>query len=137
MATRAGTDRGYTSILNPHQWLSEGIAEYIAHAPQPATASARTPAVRRLLASSDRPTTLAIDQLPAGADAQTTDAFYGYGHHAASCLAARYGERKLFEFVTRVFRQDAGYDEAAQAAFGRPFRTVDRACVTAIRRSAG
>jgi hypothetical protein len=62
--------------------------------------------------------------------------FYGLGHHAVSCLVDRYGERAFFAFFTQVLREGAGYREASRAAFGASWDTVDRACVSAIRRAA-
>jgi hypothetical protein len=56
VVTLGGTDTGGKEIVDPDQWLDEGIAEYIAYWPRPATASARRPAVRTVppVSSSDR-----------------------------------------------------------------------------------
>ena len=46
--TLGGVDLGGQDIANPLMWMQEGIAEYIAYAPRPATATIRLPEVRTL-----------------------------------------------------------------------------------------
>jgi hypothetical protein len=75
---------------------------------------------------------------PPGAKAgnEEVDAFYGLGHFAADCMAEKFGERKLFDFVRLALRQDNTYDQASREAYGKPFKTVDKACVAWIRKQA-
>jgi len=114
------------------RWLSEGIAEYIGWAPEPASASRRALSVQVAFRGGKRPTTL-IGKPPGGkAGDVAVDAFYGLGHFATDCMARRYGERKLFAFVRLTLRQDMPYDQAARQAFGKPFASVDKACVAWI-----
>jgi hypothetical protein len=123
------TDLQYTELLE------EGIAEYIAHAPRPATASDTMGPVRRWARRADFPrTTLAnLPQLPASATGERRAAYYGLGHLLADCLARRYGQAKLFHFYTRTVREKMFDEPASRAAFGRPWRTVERRCLTDIR----
>lgn len=112
------------------RWLSEGIAEYIGWAPRSASASWRRFSVRAAFRGSKPPIT--VVRRPPGAS--TVEAFYGLGHFAADCMAERYGERKLFVFVRLALRQDRSYDQAAREAFGKPFATVDKSCITWIKK---
>ena len=43
-------------------------------------------------------------------------------------MAKRWGERRMFTFVTLTKRGHRTYDQAAKAAFGKTFRQVDDAC---------
>ena len=64
------------------------------------------------------------------------DTFYGLGHFAVDCMAQKYGERKLFEFVKLTLREDNTYDMASREAYGVPFKTVDKGCLTWIKKTA-
>jgi hypothetical protein len=75
--------------------------------------------------------------LGARSTARSVETFYALAHFAVDCLADRYGERKLFDFVRLTLREDRTHDEAARTAFGKPFATVDKACVRWIRDEAG
>ncbi|WP_199512290.1 hypothetical protein [Nucisporomicrobium flavum] len=114
-------------------WLKEGIAEYIGWYPRPATASWRRPAVRNLVNGSGRPKSIAVDPLKAQARLRDGDAFYGFGHFSADCMAKKYGQRALFTFVRLHLREDRDLDSASGEAFGKPFAAVDKACVAYIR----
>ncbi|MFI5494276.1 hypothetical protein [Actinoplanes sp. NPDC051859] len=114
-------------------WLKEGIAEYIAWHPRPATASWRSSAVSSAVHSSRPPTTIAAAALGDNADNDDGDTFYGLSHYAADCLATKYGERALFTFVRLYLREDRDLDPAAQEAFGKPFAAVDQTCMNWIR----
>jgi hypothetical protein len=115
------------------QWLLEGVAEYIGAYPQ----AAGTTRSRGVLAAEfrrrDAPKTIATATLSDDADDRTVDRLYAMGHYAASCMADRYGERKLFDFVGRVLRQGEKPDEAARAAYGQSFAAVDKACLKWIK----
>ncbi|WP_250008889.1 hypothetical protein [Actinoplanes sp. M2I2] len=115
-------------------WLSEGIAEYIGWSPRRAARTLRRGSVRWALTGGARPTSMIPARPGPDAPARAGDAFYGLSHLAADCMAVRYGDAKLFAFVRLVLTQDNDYDQAAREAYGVPFRTVDRACVTWIRR---
>jgi hypothetical protein len=117
-------------------WLIEGIAEYIGWSPQPATASWRRLSVRAAMHGSHPPTTIAAKPLADNAGAQAGDAFYGLGHFAADCMATKYGQRKLFDFVKYTLRDGYGYEQAAQEAYGKSFSSVDKGCVSWIKSQA-
>jgi hypothetical protein len=114
------------------RWLSEGIAEYIGWAPEPASASWRRSSLRVAFRGSKRPATIVAKSPGVKASDLVVDAFYGLGHFAANCMAARYGERRLFDFVRLALRQDNTYDHASRVAFGKPFVAVDKACIAWI-----
>ncbi|GID95612.1 hypothetical protein ACFQFC_22650 [Amorphoplanes digitatis] len=114
-------------------WLEEGIAEYIGWYPKPATASWRRSSVRAVVQSGKRPKSIAARALAGDASPDTSDAFYGLGHFAADCMARKYGQRALFDFVRLYLREDRDLEPASQEAFGKPFATVDKACVAWIR----
>jgi hypothetical protein len=117
------------------QWLTEGIAEYIGWAPRHATASWRRTGVRNAFRGK-RPRTIASKALTAAASDKVSDRFYGLGHFAADCMAQQYGEQQLFDFVRLTLREDNTYDQASRDAFGKPFATVDKGCLTWIRKAA-
>ncbi|MEV6488329.1 hypothetical protein AB0M20_06810 [Actinoplanes sp. NPDC051633] len=125
-----------TRDFDEDQWLTEGIAEYIGWSPRHAAASWRRGSVRTAFRGDKRPRTIASKPLSDDASDSASDRFYGLGHFAADCMAQRYGEPALFEFVRLVLRADNTYDQASRAAFGKPFTAVDKACLTWIRRSA-
>jgi hypothetical protein len=114
------------------RWLSEGIAEYIGWAPKPASASWRRSSVRAAFRGPKRPAGIVAKAPGPKASNRAVEAFYGLGHLAADCMARRYGERRLFDFVRLTLRQDSTYDHAARKAFGRPFAVVDKACIAWI-----
>ncbi|GAA2611521.1 hypothetical protein [Paractinoplanes durhamensis] len=117
-------------------WLTEGIAEYIGWSPVTATGSWRRPSVHATVHSSRRPTSIALPPPAKDASDQKMDAFYGLSHFAMSCLAGKYGERALFDFVRYRMQNGFEYDDAARRAFHQPFATVDKACVAWIRAKA-
>ena len=116
-------------------WLSEGIAEYIGWQPKTAAQSFRLSSVRWQF---DRaaPKSIVPAQPGPRAPARAGDAFYGLSHWAATCMSAKYGEAKLFTFVRLVLSEDNSYDQASRDAYGVPFKTVDKACVSWIRKQA-
>jgi hypothetical protein len=114
-------------------WLSEGIAEYIGWRPRSAAQSLRRYSVRWQL-DRDPPKSIVPVRPGRKAPARAGDAFYGLSHLATDCMAHRYGETKLFNFVRLVLTQDNSLDQAARDAYGVPFATVDKACVPWIKR---
>jgi hypothetical protein len=117
-------------------WMREGIAEYIGWYPQTALASWRRPAVHRSVLSGRRPASIAVAAMAGDAGRDESNTYYGFAHFAADCLAREYGERPLLVFADEYLRQGKDLDVAARKAFGRPFATVDRACVAWIRLNA-
>ncbi|WP_305787773.1 hypothetical protein [Symbioplanes lichenis] len=117
-------------------WLKEGIAEYIGWYPEPATASWRRGSVHDLVTGDNPPTSIATKAMATDARQEEGDSFYGLGHFAAACLAEKYGQRALFTFVRLYLREEKDLDPASEAAFGRPFATVDKTCVAWIRDNA-
>jgi hypothetical protein len=113
-------------------WLQEGIAEYIAYAPRPATATIRLPEVRAALRSR-RPSSVVLGQLADNASSNQASVYYGLSHFAADCLADTYGEPKLFEFVNLTLRKRLSVDQASSQVFGTEFRPIDEACRSWIR----
>ena len=69
----------------------------------------------------------------ANASLRAGDAFYGLSHFAVDCLAHKYGQVKMFDFVRLVLTQDNSYDQASQDAFGKDFNSVDSSCMQWIR----
>jgi hypothetical protein len=130
VVTLSGTNTQTASDM----WLAEGIAEYIGEYPKPAVQSLRMASVR---AVGKRLTTIAQPPLPDSASLRAGDAYYGLSHLAVDCMARTYGERKLFDFVKVSMREGLGYENASRQVFGKPFTTVDKACVGWIRRQVG
>ncbi|AGZ42233.1 hypothetical protein AFR_19805 [Actinoplanes friuliensis DSM 7358] len=131
--TLGGLQLGYQSIANPAMWLQEGVAEYIAYAPRPARSTTRLPEVRRALTGGDRPSSIVLGQLKDNASRNESSVYYGLSHFAVDCLAKKFGEKKLFAFVTEVLRKNDGVDDSSVKVFGTPFRPIDQACRTWIR----
>ncbi|GID58441.1 hypothetical protein Aco03nite_068450 [Actinoplanes couchii] len=144
---RPGTDAEITALLqhelthgvtlngNKDQsggplWLVEGIAEYIGNLPRQPKATDSRYFVRG-------PRTIAVAPVADDADSATVSNLYATGHFAVGCMAAKYGEPKMLDFVARVVRKGQGLDPAARAAFGKPFKTVDKACVSWIKQQIG
>jgi hypothetical protein len=132
VVTLGGTDTGGKEVHDPDQWLEEGIAEYIAYWPRPATASARRAAVRIIEHSAARPHSIALGELGDSASSRASNAYYGLSHFGVDCIAHKFGQRKLMEFITLKLRHANTYDQASRKAFGSPFRPIDTACVTWI-----
>ena len=122
-----------TSGGSGDMWLEEGIAEYIGWYPRSATDSWRRSAVRSLLDSSKRPKSIAARAPADNASPTASDAFYGLGHFTADCLARKYGQGALFDFVRLYLRENRDLDPASREAFGKPFATVDKTCMAWIR----
>ena len=122
-----------TSGGSGDMWLEEGIAEYIGWYPKSATDSWRRSAVRSLLADRKRPKSIAAPAPGDNASPDASDAFYGFGHFTADCLARKYGQGALFDFVRLYLRENRDLDPASQEAFGKPFATVDKTCMAWIR----
>ncbi|MEV6631469.1 hypothetical protein AB0M54_12035 [Actinoplanes sp. NPDC051470] len=125
-----------TRDFGQDQWLSEGVAEYIGWAPRHAKDSWRRQGVRNAFRKARKPKTIAASALADDASDKAGDQFYGLAHFAIDCMAQTYGERKLFEFVKLTLREDNTYDMASREAYGLPFATVDKGCLTWIKKTA-
>jgi hypothetical protein len=134
VVTLAGLTRWET---DDDQWLLEGIAEYIGAYPQPAGATGNRDLLAAEFRRRDAPRTIATASLTDDADDRSVDRLYAMGHYATSCMADRYGERRLFAFVDRVLRKGDNPDRAARAAYGTSFAGVDKACLKWIRDRVG
>jgi hypothetical protein len=115
------------------QWLIEGIAEYVGALPRKAQDTGNHDVLAESFGKHGAPKTIVVPQLPDDADDLTVNTLYAMGHYATSCMAATYGERKLMQFTNLVLREAKKPDEASRTAYGKPFATVDKACVRWIR----
>jgi hypothetical protein len=112
-------------------WLMEGVADYIGWLPQHTRQDWNFPAVQDALHGSHPPKSIVESPLKNDASDRAVARFYGLGHFAVECLASKYGEAKTMNFVRLKLRvEDNDLDDASQQAFGLPFKTVDKACVT-------
>jgi hypothetical protein len=126
---------GYRGGDDKDGWLREGVAEYIGWYPERAAASWRRDSVHAAV-NGRRPTSIVAEPLARNAGGEAGEAFYGLGHFAVDCMVEKFGERRMVEFIRLSLRQDRTYDLASRDAFGKPFTTVDKACVAWIRRTA-
>ena len=118
-------------------WLMEGIAEYTGWLPLHLGSDLTVPAVRTLFRGGDRPKSIVQKPLAATAGQRTVNTFYGLGHWAVQCLVTKYGDQRTLEFVRLRLRLSKPIDDASRAAFGKPFATVDKACVSWIAGQVG
>ncbi|GAA4944274.1 hypothetical protein [Actinoplanes utahensis] len=117
-----------------HQWLVEGIAEYIGMLPAKPQNTYSADVLRRAQRQRGALKTIAVEPLDDDSDDLTVDALYATGHLAVGCLTAQYGEPQMLAFINRVMRSGEDLDPAARAAFGKPFKTVDKECVNWIKK---
>jgi hypothetical protein len=103
-------------------WLVEGVAEYIGMQPRRAVDTYSKEALRRIARLNPPP-------LPDGAGEKEVSAFYAQGHFAVDCLVTKFGEARAMEFVRLRLRLGNSLDVAARSVFGRPFSSVNEACV--------
>jgi hypothetical protein len=112
-------------------WLIEGVADYIGWLPQHTRQDWNFSAARDALHGSHPPKSIVESPLKDTASDRTVARFYGLGHFAVECLATKYGETKAMDFVRLKLRDESNdLDDAAQQAFGTPFKTVDKGCVS-------
>jgi hypothetical protein len=130
VVTLTGAFRAETGA---NTWLSEGIAEYIGWKPRSAAQSLRRYSVRWQLNRSPM-RSMVRAQPGLKSSARAGDAFYGLSHLAVDCMAHKYGDAKLLEFVRLVLADGDSLEEAAHDAYGVPFKTVDKTCVAWIKR---
>ncbi|MEU4622389.1 hypothetical protein AB0G04_20780 [Actinoplanes sp. NPDC023801] len=114
-------------------WLIEGIAEYIGStAEQPQRTESRY-ALQNWTRKHGEIKSIVRPELTGKSDDLTVGALYATGHYAVGCMADRYGQARLLDFVKRVLQRGEELDPASRAAFGKPFTTVDKTCVTWIK----
>ncbi|MFI7279337.1 hypothetical protein ACIBOV_03600 [Micromonospora chersina] len=114
-------------------WIVEGFAEYLSHRGEPLRSSDRTPQARSLVRSGDWDGTL-----PSNGDWDSpgrVSFHYWLGHAAMTHLAEKYGEQKLFEFVTARYR-GATADQASQQVLGVPLAQFQSGWAAYVRAQA-
>ncbi|WP_433284102.1 hypothetical protein [Micromonospora sp. CA-244673] len=114
-------------------WIVEGFAEYLAHRGEPLRSSGRTPQARSIVRSGDWEGTL-----PGNADwdlSGRTSFHYWLGHAAMTHLAEKYGEQKLFQFVTARY-QGATADQASRQVLGVPLAQFETGWAAYVRAQA-
>lgn len=114
-------------------WLIEGVAEYIGYQPSKPQNSYSRDALRYIQARRGAIKTIALPKLTAKSDDLTVARLYATGHFGVGCIAEKFGEEKMFNFVSLVLREGLDLDVASQAALDKPFKTVDKACVSWIK----
>jgi hypothetical protein len=119
-----------TSTDDPDLWLMEGVADYIGWLPQHTRQDWNFPDVRDALHGSKPPRSMVESQLKDDASDRAVARFYGLGHFAVECLATKYGEARTMNFVRLKLRVQEDIDDASRIAFGAPFKTVDKGCMT-------
>jgi hypothetical protein len=115
-------------------WLIEGVAEYIGYQPSKPQNSYSRDALRYVQARRGAVKTIALPPLTAKSDDIAVARLYATGHFGVGCLAEKFGEEKMFNFVALVLREGLDLDVASQAALGTPFKTVDKSCVSWIKK---
>lgn len=122
----------YNQDPNEDLWLIEGVAEYIGFLPgKPQNTESRY-SLRSWLDEHGAIKSIVRPELTDKSDDLTVSALYATGHYAVGCMIDRYGQPRLLDFVKRVLQDGEDLDPASRAAFGKPFKTVDRACVSWI-----
>ncbi|GIF41975.1 hypothetical protein [Actinoplanes xinjiangensis] len=117
---------------NEDLWLIEGIADYIGFFPgKPQNTESRY-ALRAWFDEHGAITSIVRPQLTEKSDDLAVSTLYATGHYAVGCLVDRYGRARMLDFAKRVLQDGQDLDPAARASFGKPFRTVDKACVSWI-----
>ncbi|WP_433793008.1 hypothetical protein [Actinoplanes sp. CA-252034] len=147
----SGTDRQVTEIIQHEMghavtlngnrnwddeddlWLIEGVAEYIGYQPSKPQNSYSRDALRYVQSRKGAIKTIALPRLNAKSDDLTVTRLYATGHFAVGCIAEKFGEEKMFNFVSLVLREGVQPDVASQVALDKPFKTVDKACVSWIK----
>lgn len=125
------------SVDDRDLWLMEGVAEYAGWLPLHAGADLTMPSVRSAFRGTAQPRSIAQPPLARNAKQSRVNLFYGLGNYAVDCLSATFGEAKAMTFVRLKLRERKTLDTPSRQAFGKPFATVDKACLTWIDRRAG
>ena len=117
-------------------WLVEGSAEYIANGDGSALRD-DLPAVRAYLAKKGWDGTVALGPPPEDASLVDSVARYGIALLAVTYLAKHFGEAKMLAFLTRVVREQATVQAAAQDVLGARWQAVSTDAAASIRAAAG
>ncbi|WP_159079587.1 hypothetical protein [Plantactinospora sp. BC1] len=132
--TVPGTDDILGSI---HQWLVEGIAEYIQWGGKP-PARAQLTEVRAHLRGGQWRGSIQLPRLASTSSDAEARVFYLMNHLTMTCVADRHGEAKLFRWwYAMVSEGSANYEPATRESLGESFAALDRACVSHLRRAVG
>ncbi len=131
--THVVTLGGGDAASDNDQWLVEGIAEYVGALPRKPQDTGNHDVLTDSFKRRGVPKTIAVPSLDDDADDLTVNTLYAMGHYATACMADKFGERKLFQFTNLVLREGKKPDEASRTAYGKPFSTVDKACLSWIR----
>ena len=118
-------------------WLMEGVAEYAGWLPLHAGRDLEMPILHEAFQGSSRPKTIAAAPIASSATGNQVDIFYGLGHYAVDCMVTKYGERRTMEFVRLKLREEKSLDTASRTALGKPFSTVDKACLSWVADHSG
>ncbi|WP_083971113.1 M1 aminopeptidase family protein [Actinoplanes awajinensis] len=124
---------GGTWETTDDQWLVEGVAEYIGALPRKPQDTGNHDVLIEAFQRRGMPKSIAVPSLADNADDLTVNTLYAMGHYATACMAAKFGDRKLLQFTNLVLREAKKPDEASRTAYGKPFATVDKACLSWIR----
>ncbi|MEV6305062.1 hypothetical protein AB0M02_37010 [Actinoplanes sp. NPDC051861] len=122
-----------TRDTDDDQWLVEGIAEYIGAYPKKPQNTYSRYVLQDSFRKRGAPKSIAVPSLTENAGDLTVSTLYAMGHYASACMAAQYGEAKLMSFADLVLRKGIKPAEASPQAFGKPFKTVDKACLSWIK----
>ncbi|WP_092549695.1 hypothetical protein [Actinoplanes derwentensis] len=115
------------------QWLVEGVAEYIGNQPAKLQNTYSRDALRYVQSRGRTAKTIALPPVTGKSDDLAVTRLYANGHFAVGCMAAKYGETKMLDFVAMVLHEGVDIDAASQIHYGKPFKTVDKACVKWIK----
>jgi hypothetical protein len=116
--------------------ITEGIAEYVEEDGRPIAQYEQLPAVADYLRShrwNGDPSQL--DQY-IYVNNENSNAAYGIGYLTLRCLASRYGQTTMFDFVTATLHDGQIDDDAAPTVFGRSWKQVYGGCESYVRQAA-
>ncbi|GAB3965533.1 hypothetical protein V1634_24655 [Plantactinospora veratri] len=120
-----------------HQWLVEGIAEYIQSGGK-LPRRAELSEARAHLRGGEWRGSVRLPSLGFTSAESEVHAFYQINHVTMTCVASRHGEAKLFRWwYEMVARGSEDYDQATRKTLGESMEALDRACVSYLRRAVG
>ncbi|GAA1587444.1 hypothetical protein GCM10009828_009990 [Actinoplanes couchii] len=126
-------DGNHNRDAEKDQWLTEGVAEYIGYQPGKPQNGYSGDALRFVRSRGRAVKTIAVPSLTEKSDDLAVTRLYATGHFAVACMAEKYGEPKMLNFVQMVLHSGVERDAASQAVYGKPFAAVDKACVSWIK----
>jgi hypothetical protein len=121
---------------NDDLWLTEGVAEYVGWLPLRAGPDLTMPSLAKAFRGSSRPKSIVQKPIAGDSDDRKAGLFYGFGHFSVSCMVVKFGESRTMKFVRLKLREAKSLDAASRSAFGKPFATVDKSCVSWIAQNA-